>query len=61
MPVPLFKQFTQLFSDLGKINSLGMLHRDFKPDDILVKLDEELLITDFGISERILKLKESGR
>jgi len=41
--------FTRLARALGAVHRKGLLHRDIKPGNILVRGDGELLLSDFGL------------
>lgn len=43
--------FWQAAYTLAYIHARGILHRDFKPDNLLVTSDGSLLLTDFGLSK----------
>ena len=54
--------FKQLIETLQYIHFLGIVHRDIKPDNILLELNNTIKICDFGISKEIKKgqlLKDS--
>lgn len=36
---------------LEYLHSQGIVHKDIKPGNLLVTLDEKLKITDFGVAE----------
>ena len=41
----------QLIQSLNDIHSQGIVHRDFKPDNIIILLNNKIKIIDFGISD----------
>jgi serine/threonine protein kinase len=43
----------QIASALAKLHSLGILHRDLKPGNIMVREDGTLALIDFGLAKRM--------
>jgi serine/threonine protein kinase len=53
-PIPLSRAgriISQVGSALGYAHSLGMVHRDLKPTNILIDLHGNSLLTDFGVAK----------
>ena len=42
----------QILRGLGAIHAAGIIHRDIKPQNVLVRADGTVQITDFGIAQR---------
>ncbi|HLV66484.1 MAG TPA: serine/threonine-protein kinase [Polyangiaceae bacterium] len=51
-----WRLFAQLLSALAAVHAIGILHRDVKPANVLVRPDGVVKLTDFGIA----RLPESG-
>jgi len=49
------KIFKQLIETIKYIHSKGIVHRDIKPDNILLNLNNEIKLCDFGVSKEIKK------
>jgi len=51
----------QMASALGRIHEVGILHRDLKPGNIMLRSDGSLALIDFGLAKRMrLKLDITG-
>jgi serine/threonine protein kinase len=42
----------QILMGIDKMHSMLLLHRDIKPDNILVKPDGDVVLADFGLSKK---------
>jgi serine/threonine protein kinase len=51
-----WRYFSQLLGSLAAVHALGILHRDVKPANVLIRPDGVVKLTDFGIA----RLPESG-
>ena len=49
----------QLIDGVRSIHAAGKLHRDLKPDNVLVREDGRVVILDFGLVSDMLELSES--
>ena len=45
--------FKQLIETLKYLHNLGIVHRDIKPDNILIDLDNTIKLIDFGVSKEV--------
>lgn len=52
-PEALFSLFGQLLETLHYIHGEGVLHRDLKPDNLLVEAEGRLRVLDFGIARHL--------
>ena len=47
--------FKQLVRGVAYMHSMGVAHRDIKPENLLLNEDGQLKITDFGVSDLVVK------
>ncbi len=48
----------QISGALAKIHSVGIMHRDLKPGNIMLRADGSLALIDFGLAKRMRLLQE---
>jgi predicted Ser/Thr protein kinase len=53
----------QIASALGEIHNVGILHRDLKPGNIMLRSDDSIVLIDFGLAKRMrmtMEISDSG-
>ncbi len=53
----------QIASALAQVHSVGILHRDLKPGNIMLRRDDSVALIDFGLAKRMrlkLEITDSG-
>ena len=53
--------FRQMVSAIAEIHKVGILHRDLKPGNIMLRADDSIALIDFGLAKRMrLKMEITG-
>ena len=57
------KYFRQIMSAIAAIHDVGILHRDLKPGNIMLRRDNSIALIDFGLAKRMrleMEITDSG-
>ena len=50
----------ELVCAIESVHALGYIHRDLKPDNVLLDWDGHLKLTDLGLCKRVGTVEEEG-
>lgn len=59
-PIAVINHFIQLFSGIHACHQKGIIHRDLKPENVLINLDGQLKLVDFGIAKSASRHTKTG-
>lgn len=59
-PIALINHFIQLFSGIHACHQKGIVHRDLKPENVLINLNGQLKLVDFGIAKTASRNTKTG-
>ena len=63
IPTVAVQYLKQIASALAEIHSVGILHRDLKPGNIMLRRDNSIALIDFGLAKRLrleMEITDSG-
>ena len=59
-PTKILAMFVQAANGLAAAHSAGLVHRDFKPQNVMVATDGTARVADFGLVRRVEDLEDHG-